>query len=525
MSGSEQKLTYATLFDCLYEVPGNIYSDSTSTLELREDLERIDSSVKGKRREEMSSIQPSGSMESNSATQFAGLIPSDLKDSVIRFTGNNKSSTTIFRQINTCFECAGIEFTPRRFFNVIILRVGGDALEVLEQNWRLVECLNDISVVTSDDMETKKDWMEDLAGLKQESTESLESYQNRAAIILKNLDLVDGAKNCSMAEKHLLSTICMAYYTGLHDIALKRRILQVRGWSNCASLLEIHTLALDEKKDMEQQEQVEQQIKDAECIQMMQELRSGTISHNDFNTFLSSLGSTSSFSTKTSMPPSIVNDASRFRPNRSKIDSGRTRYSPFVSDTMESNMFHLNTHSDECTEVPHIKSDVLMGGLNKVDADVSGYEPAGQKRVRMDDESENDSDRTRRAAEANDRERRERHRHQKNIKGKENVVLSTSNHEKKRGDSKLRTIVGREGKGPLDYKRMLENTTITMSMMDFYQASPDFSKSCRTLSTRINEKRIKRKKYSEREPETIFEEEILMAETSGSLAKMHIDNG
>jgi hypothetical protein len=36
---------------------------------------------------------------------------------------------------------------------------------------------------------------------------------------------------------------------------------------------------------MEQQEQVEQQIKDADCTQMMQELRSGTIAHNDFNTF------------------------------------------------------------------------------------------------------------------------------------------------------------------------------------------------------------------------------------------------
>lgn len=46
--------------------------------------------------------------------------------------------------------------TPRRFFNVIILRVGGDALEVLEQNRRLVECLNDTSVATSDDVVTCK---------------------------------------------------------------------------------------------------------------------------------------------------------------------------------------------------------------------------------------------------------------------------------------------------------------------------------------------------------------------------------
>lgn len=164
-------------------------------------------------------------------------------------------------------------------------------------------------------------------------------------------------------------------------------------------------------------------------------------------------------------------------------------------------MSHLNYHSNESSEIPHIKTHVLMSGLDKVDTDVFAYEPAGQKRVRIDDDSEDDSYRARRAAEANEcerherHERRERHRHQKNSKRKENVVLPTPNHEKRRGDTKLRTIVGREGKGPLDYIKMLENTTITMSMIDFYLASPDFSKSCRTLPTRINEKRTRRKKY------------------------------
>ncbi|RKF66005.1 hypothetical protein OnM2_000005 [Erysiphe neolycopersici] len=186
MSVSEQKLTCATLFDYLYEVPGRNYSNSTSTLGLLEDKDRFDSSSDGERSERISAAQPSESLGSNAVVQPAGLIPSDLNDLVIRF------------------------------FNVIILRVGGDALEVLEQNRRLVECLNDTSAATTDDMatcnnllitrfghiiqETMKDWMKDLKCLRQESTEIFESYHSRAIIFLKNLDLADEAKNYSMTE-------------------------------------------------------------------------------------------------------------------------------------------------------------------------------------------------------------------------------------------------------------------------------------------------------------------------------------
>lgn len=96
MSQSGQKLTYATLFDCLYEAPGETYSDSTSNIGLLEDQEKFKLSVENKRSERISAAQPS-IMGSNTAAQFAGLIPSDLKDSVIRHTGNNKSTTTLFR--------------------------------------------------------------------------------------------------------------------------------------------------------------------------------------------------------------------------------------------------------------------------------------------------------------------------------------------------------------------------------------------------------------------------------------------
>ncbi|POS85144.1 hypothetical protein EPUL_003525 [Erysiphe pulchra] len=58
----------------------------------------------------------------------------------------------------------------------------------------------------------------------------------------------------------------------------------------------------------------------------MQELRLGTIFHNDFNTFLSSLGSTSSFSTEISMPP-IVHDANRSGSGCGNHDSNCTQNS------------------------------------------------------------------------------------------------------------------------------------------------------------------------------------------------------
>ncbi|TQS37289.1 hypothetical protein Golomagni_02245 [Golovinomyces magnicellulatus] len=61
----------------------------------------------------------------------------------------------------------------------------------------------------------------------------------------------------------------------------------------------------------------------------------------------------------------------------------------------------------------------------------------------------------------------------------------------KRGS--LKPINGRRGEGPLDYKSILANTTITMSVLKFCQASPDAAKHFRHLATRENEKRGKKK--------------------------------
>ncbi|KAI1004894.1 hypothetical protein K3495_g3324 [Podosphaera aphanis] len=160
----------------------------------------------------------------------------------------------------------------------------------------------------------------------------------------------------------------------------------------------------------------------------------------------------------------------------------------FVTDNIESNMIHFSYQSDEGSEMPQVGGDAYMGGL----------------------------------AEVKDRERRELHdciHLQDESGGDSNIGPSIKNYITKRGGTKLRTIVGRERKGTLDYKKMLEDTKITMSMMDFYQASPDFSKSCRKFSTRINDKRAGRKKVPQPASEPMPGEEILMAETSVAPAK------
>ncbi|KAI0998966.1 hypothetical protein K3495_g9230 [Podosphaera aphanis] len=192
----------------------------------------------------------------------------------------------------------------------------------------------------------------------------------------------------------------------------------------------------------------------------------------------------------------------------------------FTPDNIESNMIHFSYQSDEGSEMSQVGGDAYMGGLGEVDADVFGYELAGPKRARLDDDSKDGLSRVRRAAEAKERECRDRSRLQDESGGDSNIGPSIKNHITKRGATKLRTIVGREGNGPFDYKKMLEDTKITMSMMNFYQASSDFSKSCRKSSTRINDKRARRKKVPQPASEPMPEEEISMAETSVAPAKI-----
>ncbi|POS81973.1 hypothetical protein EPUL_006544, partial [Erysiphe pulchra] len=60
----------------------------------------------------------------------------------------------------------------------------------------------------------------------------------------------------------------------------------------------------------------------------------------------------------------------------------------------------------------------------------------------------------------------------------------------------LREIVGRQGKGPINYQRLAEDIKVEVSLMDLFQMSPDLSKAFRALSTRINKKLEKRKDFT-----------------------------
>ncbi|RKF74494.1 hypothetical protein GcM3_089019 [Golovinomyces cichoracearum] len=350
----------------------------------------------------------------------------------------------------------------------------------------------------------------------------------------------------------------------------------------------MHTLVTEEKNDMEEQAQVEHELKNAECIQMLKDLQAGSITQADMNTFMAAMGPTSSSSSNitilsprthllTGVTP-ISNrdrwnpthvDSSQFNPNHqlqqpqtsrlirpnsqrndlynSRQDRNQTTKSqnssvpnyqaynqrkieiPVGYDRSTSSNTYVNgskiINGEKvcliCGNSGHVaspgtsKDNYLSNDLERVDVDVFGYEPAGSKRVRIDedDDSENEFEKVKRATKANEREQFERQsRRQK--KEKEREVLDTISDTtqrnlnsksipkasmpfaeslKRKSETKLRNIVGREGKGPLDYKKMSENTMITMSMMDFYQASPEFSRTSRKLSTRVNEKRVKKK--------------------------------
>lgn len=60
---------------------------------------------------------------------------------------------------------------------------------------------------------------------------------------------------------------------------------------------------------------------------------------------------------------------------------------------------------------------------------------------------------------------------------------------KKRVTKQLKQIVGRIGLEPINYKDVMQDFKVTLSLMDLMQISPDFAKNVRQLSTRANEKK------------------------------------
>ncbi|KAI6245779.1 hypothetical protein HI914_06265 [Erysiphe necator] len=53
----------------------------------------------------------------------------------------------------------------------------------------------------------------------------------------------------------------------------------------------------------------------------------------------------------------------------------------------------------------------------------------------------------------------------------------------------LREIVGRSGKGPINYTKLAEEIRVNVSLLDLFQMSPELSRAFRNLSTRIVQKR------------------------------------
>ncbi|RKF75985.1 hypothetical protein GcM1_230044 [Golovinomyces cichoracearum] len=354
----------------------------------------------------------------------------------------------------------------------------------------------------------------------------------------------------------------------------------------------MHTLVTEEKNYMEEQARAEHELKNAEFIQMLKDLKAGSITQADMNTFIATMGLTSGVApisnrdhwnpTQVDIRPKIQrNDLYNSRQNRNRIIKSQNSSVPNYQAPNQSKIEIPVGYDRSTSSNPYINRSKIMngeqvclicgnsghmairGGLNcstgarkldfiddqttshspspgtskdnclsndleRFNFDVFGYELAGSKRIRIDedDDSEDEFENVKRAIKANDREQFERKsRRQKKEKEREVLVtiLDTTQRNlnsksipkasillaepsKRKSETKLRNIVGREGKGPLDYKKMLENTMITMSMMDFYQASPDFSRTSRKLSTRVNEKRP--------------EEEEELVETSSSLVKV-----
>ncbi|RKF60580.1 hypothetical protein OnM2_049057, partial [Erysiphe neolycopersici] len=76
-------------------------------------------------------------------------------------------------------------------------------------------------------------------------------------------------------------------------------------------------------------------------------------------------------------------------------------------------------------------------------------------------------------------------------------VFKESNRRQRRTKKQLREIIGRQGKGPVSYKKLAEDIRVNLSLMELFQISPDLSKAFRTLSTRINERTMQKRMKTE----------------------------
>ncbi|KAI1000633.1 hypothetical protein K3495_g7566 [Podosphaera aphanis] len=76
-------------------------------------------------------------------------------------------------------------------------------------------------------------------------------------------------------------------------------------------------------------------------------------------------------------------------------------------------------------------------------------------------------------------------------------ILKKSAKRERRVVKQLREILGRIGKGPVNYKKLAEEIKVEVSLMDLFQISPDLSKEFQKLSTRVNARTMKERMKNE----------------------------
>ncbi|RKF80392.1 hypothetical protein GcM1_193012 [Golovinomyces cichoracearum] len=87
-----------------------------------------------------------------------------------------------------------------------------------------------------------------------------------------------------------------------------------------------------------------------------------------------------------------------------------------------------------------------------------------------------------------------------NREEKDTKSRKKENQERKKVAEQLREIIGRQGKGPFNYKRLADNIKVEVSLMDLFQVSPDLSRAFKSLSTRVTEKSMRTRKTMDAKP-------------------------
>ncbi|KAI0992206.1 hypothetical protein K3495_g15980, partial [Podosphaera aphanis] len=95
----------------------------------------------------------------------------------------------------------------------------------------------------------------------------------------------------------------------------------------------------------------------------------------------------------------------------------------------------------------------------------------------------------------------------------------------RRAERQLREIVGRIGKGPVNYKKLAEDIKVEVSLMDLFQISPDLSKAFRKISTRVNAMTMRERMRDELPKKKTIDEhdddnssEVLFGKAAGPLS-------